>query len=236
MRSTSDTLFQPISVLVADSSQLQSQLLVGALRRRPEFKVSACEAEAASLVHELHKTPFSVCLLNPTQCDDMCFTLIRRIRAEAPHMPVVLLIESYDHELVIGAVRSGVRGIFCLDESPLRSLCKCIHSVARGEPWFSHQQVLELLDVVSQVPSLRVVNDRGRTLLTPREEQVVALVAEGMSNRDVSRELSLSEHTIKKYLFRIFDKVGVSNRVELVLYAVNHSETRTAEWVPGIPA
>ncbi len=57
-----------------------------------------------------------------------------------------------------------------------------------------------------------------------------------MSNRDVSRELNLSEHTIKKYLFRIFDKIGVSNRVELVLYAVNHSEARTAEWVPGIPA
>lgn len=65
---------------------------------------------------------------------------------------------------------------------------------------------------------------------------MVALVAEGMSNRDVSRELSLSEHTVKKYLFRIFDKLGVSNRVELVLYAVNHGDARLAEWVPGIPA
>ena len=69
------------------------------------------------------------------------------------------------------------------------------------------------------VPTLRVVNSNGRFLLTPREEQVVALVADGLTNRGVAVELGLSEHTIKKYLLRIFDKVGISSRVELVLYA-----------------
>jgi len=83
------------------------------------------------------------------------------------------------------------------------------------------------------VPSLRVVNTNGEDLLTPREEQVVALVAEGLSNRDVAQEVKLSEHTVKKYLFRIFDKLGISTRVELVLYAVNHGDTRPAEWVAG---
>jgi len=62
---------------------------------------------------------------------------------------------------------------------------------------------------------------------------VVALVAEGLSNRDVAQEVKLSEHTVKKYLFRIFDKLGISTRVELVLYAVNHGDTRPAEWVAG---
>jgi two-component system, NarL family, nitrate/nitrite response regulator NarL len=61
----------------------------------------------------------------------------------------------------------------------------------------------------------------------------VALVAEGLSNRDIARELGLSEHTVKKYLFRIFDKLGISTRVELVLYAVNHGAQRPAEWLPG---
>ncbi len=65
-----------------------------------------------------------------------------------------------------------------------------------------------------------MVNARGVTLLTPREEQVVALVADGLSNREVARELGLSEHTVKKYMFHIFDKLGISSRVELVLYAV----------------
>jgi DNA-binding NarL/FixJ family response regulator len=67
-----------------------------------------------------------------------------------------------------------------------------------------------------------------------REEQVV--VADGLSNRDVARELRLSEHTVKKYLFRIFDKLGISSRVELVLYALSHGDSRQAEWVAGASA
>jgi DNA-binding NarL/FixJ family response regulator len=63
---------------------------------------------------------------------------------------------------------------------------------------------------------------------------VVALVAESLSNRDIARELNLSEHTIKKYLFRIFDKLGISSRVELVLYAVNHGAPLQAEWLAGV--
>ena len=80
---------------------------------------------------------------------------------------------------------------------------------------------------------LRPINAKGDPVLTPREEQVVALVAEGLSNRDVAGELKLSEHTVKKYLFRIFNKLGISTRVELVLYAVNHGQSRPAEWVAG---
>jgi DNA-binding CsgD family transcriptional regulator len=75
-------------------------------------------------------------------------------------------------------------------------------------------------------------NSNGRFLLTPREEQVVALVADGLTNRGVAVELGLSEHTIKKYLLRIFDKVGISSRVELVLYAMSHGEHRPSEWMP----
>ena len=106
----------------------------------------------------------------------------------------------------------------------------------RGQIWASAEQIDYLVDLVSQVPSLRVVNVQGSTLLTPREEQVVALVAEGLSNRDIAGELALSEHTVKKYLFRIFDKLGISTRVELVLYAVNHGDHRPAEWLPAAPA
>jgi DNA-binding NarL/FixJ family response regulator len=78
-----------------------------------------------------------------------------------------------------------------------------------------------------------MVNAGGGKLLTAREEQVVALVADGLSNREVAHELGLSVHTIKKYLFHIFDKLGISSRVELVLYAVSHSGTRQAEWIAG---
>jgi DNA-binding NarL/FixJ family response regulator len=112
-------------------------------------------------------------------------------------------------------------------------LCKCIHCVSRGEVWVNNRQMNYVLDALSDVPTLRVINSVGRSLLTPREEQVVALVADGLTNRGVASELGLSEHTIKKYLLRIFDKVGISSRVELVLYAMSHGENRPAEWMPS---
>jgi DNA-binding NarL/FixJ family response regulator len=159
---------------------------------------------------------------------------MRRIHLAHPAVAKVLLAESYDRELVISAFRSGARGIFCLTDTHFRLFCRCIQRVAEGQIWANTEHMNFLLDSVSEAPSLRVINSNGRQLLTPREEQVVALIAEGLSNRDTARELNLSEHTIKKYLFRIFDKLGISSRVELVLYAVHHSDPRQAQWLAGI--
>jgi DNA-binding NarL/FixJ family response regulator len=72
------------------------------------------------------------------------------------------------------------------------------------------------------MPFVRAVDSDGANLLTKREEDLVRAVADGSSNRDIARKLNLSEHTVKNYIFRIFDKVGVSNRVELALYALSN--------------
>ena len=160
-------------------------------------------------------------------------TIIRSLHLSHPEVAKILLVEGYDRDLVISAFRSGVKGLFCFAAHSFRLLCKCIHSVHAGQVWANAEQLQYLIEVITQVPSLCVVNARGLKLLTPREEQVVALVADGLSNREVANELRLSEHTVKKYLFRIFDKLGISNRVELVLYAVSHGNPRQAEWVAG---
>jgi len=148
----------------------------------------------------------------------------------------LILPDSYDREVVVNAFRSSARGLFCFSEYPFRLLCKCIQSMHQGQVWANSEQLQYLVEALSQVPSLHMVNSRGVRLLTPREEQVVALVADGLSNREVARELCLSEHTVKKYLFRIFDKLGISSRVELVLYALSHGGSRQAEWVAGLDA
>jgi DNA-binding NarL/FixJ family response regulator len=158
---------------------------------------------------------------------------LRRFHLSHPDIPKVLLVESVDRELVVNAFRSGVRGIFCIADSNLRLLCKCLLRVANGQIWANTEQLNYLVELLAEVPSLRVLNSNGDSLLTPREEQVVALVAEGLGNRQIARELNLSEHTIKKYLFRIFEKLGISSRVELVLYAVNNGDPRHAQWLAG---
>jgi len=121
--------------------------------------------------------------------------------------------------LVIDAFRSGAHGVIFRDE-PLETLSKCIHAVHQGQVWANSQHLGYLLETLAQVKPLRLQDARGTNLLSPREERVVHLVAEGLTNRQISTELELSEHTVRNYLFKIFDKLGVSTRVELVLYCL----------------
>jgi DNA-binding NarL/FixJ family response regulator len=224
-----------IAVLIADSNRMQAQLLSGALRRRPEFQVSTCQMETISILQSVTARLPRVALLSagtPTNAAEVCMTL-RRFHLSHAEIPKVLLVEAWDRELVVSAFRSGIRGIFSIADSNLRQLCKCLARVAAGQIWIGTEQLNCLLDLISEVPSLRVLNAGGRPILTPREEQVVALVAEGLGNRQIAQELNLSEHTIKKYLFRIFEKLGISTRVELVLYALNNGHSRPAEWLSG---
>jgi DNA-binding NarL/FixJ family response regulator len=222
-----------IPVLIADSNRMQSRLLANALHRRSEFRISSCLVDADSISKAMSLTRAKVVLvaLNPSLPVTQQIAAMRQVHLSHPVVAKVLLAESYDRELVIGAFRAGVRGIFCLANTHFRLLCRCIQRVADGQVWANSEQMNFLLDMVSEVPSMSVINSKGGQMLTPREQQVVALVAEGFSNRETARELKLSEHTVKKYLFRIFDKLGISSRVELVLYAVNHNDPRRAEWL-----
>jgi DNA-binding NarL/FixJ family response regulator len=224
-----------ISVLIADSNRMEVQLLSGALRRRPEFRVSTCQMDTASILQSVDSKPPRVALLSPVSSGNVeeIATTLRTFHISHPDIPKVLLLDGWDRELVVTAFRSGARGLFTITDSNLRLLCKCIVSVASGQVWANTEQLDCLLGMISEVPSLRLVNSGGKPILTPREEQVVALVAEGLANREIAQQLNLSEHTIKKYLFRIFEKLGISTRVELVLYALNNGEARPAEWLIG---
>ncbi len=220
-----------MQLLVADSGAIQSQLLTRALKSRKDFQVSAVPLETATLHMFMQSNRVDVVLIAVNHLPDL--NLLRWLRVSYPKVAPVLLAENDDRELVVNAFRAGAKGFFLFDETPFPMLCKCIHCVFRGQIWINRLQMNYVLDALADVPTLRVVNSNGRFLLTPREEQVVALVADGLTNRGVAVELGLSEHTIKKYLLRIFDKVGISSRVELVLYAMSHGEHRPSEWMPS---
>ncbi len=224
-----------IGVLIADSNRMQAQLLTSALRRHPEFHITTCQMDTLSILQAVSaKLPrIAVLSLNSTASVSETVMILRRFHLSYPEIPKVLLVDTCDRELVVSAFRAGARGIFPIPDANLRLLCKCLLRVAAGQIWANTEQLNYIMDLISEVPSLRVLNSRGTILLTPREEQVVALVAEGLGNRQIAGELNLSEHTIKKYLYHIFEKLGISTRVELVLYAVNNGDPRQAEWLTG---
>jgi DNA-binding NarL/FixJ family response regulator len=146
------------------------------------------------------------------------FDLIRQVRAACPDTRVVLLMDTSKRSAVVKAFRSGARGIFSRTESP-KALAKCISSVHQGQIWANSAELRFLLEALCESEPMRVVDAGGEALLSKREQDVVRCVAEGMSNREIADRLKLTEHTVKNYLFRIFDKLGVSSRVEVVLYA-----------------
>jgi DNA-binding NarL/FixJ family response regulator len=152
------------------------------------------------------------------------FGLLRKISECAPNAKSVILFESHERHLVVDAFRAGAKGVFCLSEADFKSLCRCVEQVHAGHIWGNYAELSEVIQAFSELAPIRVVNADGMRLLTKREEEVVRLVAEGMQNREIAKELKLSEHTIKNYLFHIFEKLGVSSRVELVLYAVSSSK------------
>jgi len=220
-----------LHILVADSAQLRSQLISTALSRRNGFHVSTCHLHFHEIAERVRSEPVDVLLAEVERHEDLEKDVekLQQVHVTFPRLHMVLLASAYDQQLVTRAFRAGIRGLFCFSQGDFRSLCKCLQCVNRGEVWANSEQVNMLLDGVrhtSPTPGWNITSATGKSLLSPREGQVVALVADGLSNREIAAVLHLTENTVKKYVFRIFEKLGVSSRVELVRYAMASHEVR----------
>jgi DNA-binding NarL/FixJ family response regulator len=220
LATTLPEVFEAIRVLAADNTRMASQLLASALERDERFHVLEPVSDAASIVATVLEEKPAVILVSAEMDGDprRGFHLVREIIAVQPGTRVVVLLDSSERSLVVEAFRAGARGVFCRSES-LKSLAKCIHCVSQGQIWANSSQLRYLLEALGEALPLRAMDSRGAALLSRREQEVVRCVAEGLSNREIAQRLSLTEHTVKNYLFRIFDKLGVSKRVEVVLFA-----------------
>lgn len=145
------------------------------------------------------------------------FTLLRRLTKANRGLNCVLLIDRDDRELVIEAFRSGAVGI-CERGQSCDQLCKCIACVNQGQIWASNHQKRWALEALSNGLPPFITDARGEVILTRREHEIVSGVAEGMKNREIAELLHVSENTVKNHMFRIFERLGISSRAELVLY------------------
>jgi DNA-binding NarL/FixJ family response regulator len=212
-----------ISVLIANPHAMARELLMSALKRHKQFKVTDSVDTANEVIEAVQSRNVDVALITPTLADGPLSGIgaLRQIREVCPDVRMVILLNGPERSLVVDAFRAGARGVFAMSSSNFKSLCRCVEQVHAGQIWASSSELSEVMEAFTQLAPMRVVNADGMRLLTKREEEVVRLLAEGMQNRDIAKELKLSEHTVKNYLFHIFDKLGVSSRVELVLYAVS---------------
>lgn len=212
-----------IRVLVAESSHLSSQLLETALQKhRRKFQVQALSSGSAGALHELQKSKPQVAVISAELPDGRLagFQVLQKMQDSQSKTAAVMLLNSEDRDLVVDAFRAGARGVFARTQS-LDELPKCICAVHQGLVWLNNQQVQFLLEQVMRFRPLQSVKAGGMALLTRRERELVGLVAEGMRNEEVGQKLNLAEHTVRNYLSHIFEKLGISSRVELVLYALS---------------
>ena len=217
---------QGIRVAVADATPMNSQLIVGALKRcHSNFDVQALTSNSLVAFGELQNYRPDVAVISARLEDGPLtgFKILHQLRASELKAPTVMLLDSTERDLVVDAFRGGARGVFCRGYS-FNALPKCIRKVHAGQVWVSDLELEFLLELVTTLRPLKVQSTGGMSLLTPRERDVVTLVAEGMRNQEIGLKLHLSEHTVRNYLLRIFDKLGISSRVELVLYAFSGAE------------
>jgi DNA-binding NarL/FixJ family response regulator len=200
------------------------RLLADQFKRHSGFAVVSCVTDRSSLLGSVRQTKSAVALISANLEDGLLsgVAALKEIHEADPELRSILLFDRPEPHLVVESLRAGARGFFSRSNFDFALLRKCIRRVCEGQFWISNQELKYAFEALAQARPLRVVNTDGLNLLSRREEEVMRLVADGLGNREIAELLDLSEHTIKNYLFHIFDKLGISNRVELVLYAVTN--------------
>jgi DNA-binding NarL/FixJ family response regulator len=212
-----------VTIAVADSTRIHTQLLAEAMRNDHGLQVVASASSSADLLSAVSRVPIDVAVIGHSLDDTSGrgTDVLRQMRALRPHIKGVILLDSSRPEDVLDCFRAGAKGIFSKHER-LESLCKCIHAVHEGQIWARSVELDLALNALANLPVVRATNHKGIDLLSAREREVTQCLASGMTNRDIADSLGLSPHTVKNYLFRIFDKLGVSSRTELLYLAMNN--------------
>jgi DNA-binding NarL/FixJ family response regulator len=213
-----------IRILVADNTRIHTQLLADALRRDQELDVIIADSDSHGLVATAaeHKADVLLISSNLDEEPHRAFEVLRKLRASHAQIRAVMLMDSSKRELILQAFRAGARGIFSRHES-VESLCKCVRTVHEGQIWANSVQMSFAVEALASSPTVRAVDANGLELLSKREMEVVRSLSEGLTNREIAERLGLSQHTIKNYLFRVFDKLGVSSRVELLFMTLSQT-------------
>jgi two-component system nitrate/nitrite response regulator NarL len=216
-----------IRILVADRNQMSSQLLAESIARDPRFQIVAV-ATAADVFSIVTTRQPHVALISADLDSEAKngLQIARNLHSRYPSIQILILLETGTRESVIAAFRCGAGGVFCRTD-PLSELPTCIERVGQGEIWASRSCSEFLLEALRSIPSCAGIGAREIDLLSHRELEVAECAAEGQSNKQIAGRLELSEHTVKNYLFRVFEKLGVSNRFELLFLLFKECNRQT---------
>jgi two-component system, NarL family, nitrate/nitrite response regulator NarL len=211
----------PLRILIADDHRLFREAVREILTLDPNVLVVGEAADGEEAAERCRELQPHVALLDLSMPRLSGLEALAQIRKTSRDTAVVMLTARIEHQELFEALLLGVRGVI-LKSAETENLLECVRTVAAGGYWFEQGTVGDLVATLQSRSSLASLAARPQPGFTERERQIVLAITDGASNAEIGHAFGLSSQTVKNHLTKIFDKAGVSTRVELALYALHH--------------
>jgi DNA-binding NarL/FixJ family response regulator len=208
----------PIRIVLADDHAIVLNGLQRLFDSTPDLNVVQCCRTADEALGAVRAQDVDVLVLDMRMPGRTGLDVLRELQQAPPRCRTVLLTAAISDEEVVDAMRLGAQGIV-LKESDPETLLECVRRVHQGEQWVDPETTARAFERVERREEAARTASR---ILTPRESEIVQMVAQGLRNRAIGERLSISEGTVKIHLHNIYEKVKVNGRLELVLWAQEH--------------
>lgn len=208
-----------IRVLVVDDHTMFREGLCKLLEAEEDIAVVGQARTGSECLRWLGKLEADVVLLDLKMPDQDGLAVLGSLKESKSGVRAIALTASEDERDYVEAVRRGARGVV-LKQAATERLLDGIRKVHAGEMWIDQRVAADVMKAITAPPLAPAAGERS--LLTPREREIVASVTQGFRNKEIADKLHISEQTVKNHLHNIFDKLGVSDRLELALYALHH--------------
>ena len=214
-------------VLIADDDNLMRAGLVELLSADSSIEIVGKASTGQEAVERTRRLDPDVVLMDVRMPDLDGIDATRQLTRAAPRTRILILTTFEQDDYIFGALRAGASG-FLLKRTPPEELIAAVHAVAAGDSLLSPSVTRRVIDRVAQQPTPDLADRAKVHELTPREREVLDLVARGLSNREIARELVVEESTIRTHVKRILMKLELRDRVQIVIYAYETGVNRPA--------
>jgi two-component system nitrate/nitrite response regulator NarL len=214
---------ETVRILIADDHALFRQGLRKLLEEERSFRVVGEAADGAEAVQSVQELKPDVLLLDISMPRHPGLEALHELETSAGRVRTIVLAASIEKSQMVEALEHGARGVV-MKECASDVLMESIRTVMAGHYWIGREKVFDIVRALRELQAARMSEkSQNRYGLTGRELQIITKVAAGYTNKDIAKEFSVSERTVKHHLTSTFDKVGVSTRLELALFAVFHN-------------